>query len=138
MTDEDPRDRAPGRIEYAVASDYGVVVETWLGVITRDVLLDHWRTSLADPRVLALKRTLVDLRDCEAQFSGEEWVRMIESCLLGKPHLVGWKTAIVVDQPQLHGIARQFLGHAAEVIHGELFEHIDQALAWLRRRDEVA
>lgn len=126
-----------GSIDYSIDDAYGVIFETWHGAVTRDVLLAFWRGFLTDARVLALKRSLVDLRDCEIRFSGEEWVRMIESCLLGKPQIQGWRVAIVVDRPQVHGIARQFLGNTADVTHGELFEHSDQALAWLRRRDEI-
>lgn len=123
-----------GHISYHVDAAGGLILETWSGVITRDVLLAHWRQCLADPAVLAVKRTLVDLRDCDVQFSGEEWLRLIEGCVLNRPDLLGWKTAIVVDKPHLHGIARQFLGHAARLTHGELFEQPDQAATWLTRQ----
>ena len=123
-----------GHISYQVDAAGGLILETWSGVITRDVLLAHWRQYLADPAVLAIKRTLVDLRDCDVQFSGEEWLRLIESCVLNRPDIGGWKSAIVVDKPHLHGIARQFLGHAAQLAHGELFEQPDQAIAWLTRK----
>lgn len=123
-----------GRISYHVDAAGGLIFETWSGVITRDVLLAHWRECLADAAVLAVRRTLVDLRDCDVHFSGAEWLRLIEGCVLNRPDLVGWKTAIVVDKPHLHGIARQFLGHAARLTHGELFEQRDQAVAWLTRQ----
>ena len=54
-----------GHISYHVDAAGGLILETWSGVITRDVLLAHWRQCLADPAVLAVKRTLVDLRDCD-------------------------------------------------------------------------
>ena len=123
-----------GHIHYHVDIAGGLIHETWAGVITRDILLAHWRVCLADPAVLAVKRTLVDLRDCDVHFSGEEWLRLIEGCVLNRPELGGWKSAIVVDKPHLHGIARQFLGHAAQIAHGELFEQADQAVAWLTRQ----
>lgn len=133
----DPSSVAPvpaGHIHYHVDAAGGVVHETWSGVITGDVLLAHWRRCLGDPAVLAVKRTLIDLRDCEVRFGGEEWLRMIESALLNRPDLGGWRSAIVVDKPYLHGIARQFLGHAAGLTHGELFEQPDQAVTWLTRQ----
>lgn len=126
-----------GHIRYHVDAACGLIHETWSGVITRDVLLSHWRQYLADPAVLAVKRTLVDLRDCEVRFSGEEWLQLIEGCVLNRPDLGGWKSAIVVDKPYLHGIARQFLGHAGQIAHGELFEQPDQAAAWLTRQVAV-
>lgn len=123
-----------GHISYHVDAAGGLILETWSGEITHEVLLGHWRRFLADPAVLAVKRTLVDLRDCDVHFSGEEWLRLIEGCVLNRPDLSGWKAAIVVDKPHLHGIARQFLGHAARITHGELFEQRDQAVAWLTRQ----
>ncbi len=78
-----------GHISYHVDVAGGLILETWSGVITRDVLLAHWRQYLADPAVLAVKRTLVDLRECDVQFSGEEWLRLIEGCVLNRPDLGG-------------------------------------------------
>jgi len=126
-----------GRITYHADIEKRVVFETWTGAINVPELRSHWEVCLTDPDVLAIKRTLVDLRECEILFSGAEWVNQLERFVLGNPVVPGWLTAIIVNKSYIHGVARQFLTYTSGVLTGEIFNSSDAALAWLENRPQL-
>lgn len=56
-------------ISYSVDHQKGLITETWTGDIAATDLAAYWRDYLADPDVLAIRRTLVDLRQCRILFT---------------------------------------------------------------------
>jgi hypothetical protein len=95
-------------ISYSIDHQKAFIVEVWTGDIFAKDLAAYWRHYLADPAVLAIRRTLVDLRQCNIQFTGSELSALVNSVVI--PILAGrdWKTAIVVDQPAQFGVSRQY------------------------------
>ncbi|HRE90240.1 MAG TPA: hypothetical protein PK095_13985 [Myxococcota bacterium] len=61
-------------ISYTLDPERGVIYETWRGSVSARDLERYWMRYLADPEVLALRRTLVDLRDATILFRGEDLV----------------------------------------------------------------
>src|SRR5206468_12056784 len=82
-------------ISYSVDKSMRVVFEVWSGDVCAADLRRYWQGYLADPEVLALRRTLVDLRGANLHFSGWELAELVASVVL--PVLKGsdWQTAIV-------------------------------------------
>ena len=85
-------------IAYSIDRENGCVVETWTGDVTARDLTAHWRRYLADPEVLALRRTLVDLRHCRIMFTAAELSQLVERIVLPALHGMNWRTAIVLGR----------------------------------------
>ncbi len=120
-------------ITYAVDGQLGLIRETWTGHVGAGDLAEYWRDYLADPVVLALRRTLVDLRQCRIVFTGTELRALVDSMVV--PVLQGrtWKTAIVVDNVVQFGVSRQYQAFADSYSSDSIFSDPDEALAWLLR-----
>lgn len=118
-------------ISYSIDAQLGIIVETWVGDVSAGDLAEYWRSYLADPEVLALRRTLVDLRQAHPTFNGRELSALISSIV--DPVLQGrdWKTAIVVDKPVQYGISRQYHAFAEHYSHDAIFGDPASALEWL-------
>jgi hypothetical protein len=118
-------------ITYSIDHDRRVIFETWTGDVTAADLGEYWKQYLADPDVMAIRRTLVDLRQCRILFKGADLVHLIES--VAKPRLAGrtWKTAIVTDRPLQFGISRQYQVFAESYSKDAIFQNPEAALAWL-------
>jgi len=125
-------------IAYCIDADLGVIVETWQGDVTAADLRRYWEGYLADPAVMALRRTLVDLRRARILFSGAELSDLVWD--LVKPALAGreWTTAIVVARAVQFGVSKQYQALAAAYSRDAIFEDYDEALRWLARGDETA
>jgi hypothetical protein len=48
-------------------------------------LASHWRTYLADPSVMAIRRTVVDLRGCRIHFKGAQLSALIKNIVVLQP-----------------------------------------------------
>lgn len=120
-------------ITYTIDEAQGVIFETWTGEISSADLAEYWRRYLADPKVLALRRTLADIRGCNHQFTGEELDRLIHDLVI--PVLKGrdWKTAIVAENGGQYGLSRQYQAFADSFSRDAIFSSPDEALAWLTR-----
>src|SRR5262245_27324457 len=94
-------------ISYSIDKASGVILETWTGDVTAADLRAYWQGYLADPEVLALRRTLVDLRGANLRFNGQQLSDLVSSVVLPALKGRGWKTAIVVDRPEQYGVSRQ-------------------------------
>lgn len=118
-------------ITYAVDRDLQVIFECWSGVITPEDLGRHWRSYLADPAVMAVRRTVVDLRGSTPRLTGAELSQLINEIV--RPTLQGrdWVTAIVVDRPIQFGLSRQYQVFAEFYSTDAIFHERERALEWV-------
>jgi hypothetical protein len=118
-------------IEYSVDLDRKLIFEVWTGEVTAKVLGTYWRAYLADPEVMAIRRTLVDLRQCEIIFTGSELSELVDD--LVSPILAGrhWRTALVVGRPAQFGVSRQYQVFAQHYSQDAIFHEPEAALKWL-------
>lgn len=120
-------------ISYSIDRDAQLITEVWTGVIQAADLADYWKRYLEDPEVLAIRRTVVDLREAVIRFTGTELDSLIRSVV--EPALGGrdWKTAIVIASPLQKGISRQYGVFAQRYSKDAIFESIEEARNWIRR-----
>jgi len=125
------RDASAAPISYSIDKTLGVIFEVWCGDVTAADLRHYWEAYLANPEVLALWRTLVDLRSANIRFTGEELSSLVSNVVI--PVLKGrdWKTAIVVEQPVQFGVSRQYHVFAERYSTDCIFHNYDEALHWL-------
>ena len=120
-------------ITYSIDDAVGIIRETWTGDVSAEDLGNYWRHYLADPRVLGLRITLVDLRHANPTFSGSQLrdliVRIVDPILKGRD----WRTAIVVDTSSQFGISRQYQVFADHYSRDAIFHDLESAQAWLLR-----
>jgi hypothetical protein len=118
-------------IEYTIDHELGVILETWLGEIGASELASYWRRILVDPEVLALRRTLVDLRHGNIGFTGAELASMVKSIVI--PMLGGksWKTALLIEKPVQFGVSRQYQVFAETYSQDAIFHDPETAMRWL-------
>jgi hypothetical protein len=118
-------------IEYRIDRDAGIIEETWTGTVAIQDLRDYWRGYLADPDVLALRRTVVDLRAADITFTGAELGALVRSMVLpvlGNRH---WVTALVVSQLVQFGVGRQYQMFAESYSRDAIFSDVEAAKEWL-------
>jgi hypothetical protein len=128
------RDTTMTPISYSVDKALGIIFEVWHGDVTAVDLRRYWEAYLANPDVLALRRTLVDLRGANIRFTGYELSNLVSTVVL--PVLKGrdWITAIVVERPVQFGVSRQYQAFADQYSRDIIFHDYDEALHWLRQR----
>ena len=119
-------------ITYSIDPQLGVIFEKWSGDVLASDLASYWRSYLADPEVIAISRTVVDLRDSNPRFTGAELADLINTIVL--PVLAGreWVTAIVVGKPVHVGVSRQYQVFAERYSRDAIFEEPEQALVWVQ------
>ena len=83
-------------IAYSIEKRNGIILEVWTGEVSAMDLAAHWKRLLADPDALALRRTLVDVRNCAIAFSGDQLFEVIRT--VAEPGLDGkeWRSALLV------------------------------------------
>ncbi len=118
-------------ITYSFDPNEKLIIEDWTGEVTADDLAAHWRIYLADRRVMALRRTLVDLRDAQICFNGSQLKVLIEDIVLPVLQTDDWKTAIVVKRSIEYGISKQYQLFADSYSKDAVFFDIDRARDWL-------
>ena len=119
-------------ITYSIDPQQGVIFEKWSGDVLASDLASYWRSYLADPEVIAIRKTVVDLRDSNPRFTGAELADLINTIVL--PVLAGreWVTAIVVGKPVHVGVSRQYQVFAERYSRDAIFEEPEQALVWVQ------
>ena len=60
-------------IDYAIDREMKLIFETWIDEVSVRDLAAYWKRYLADPEVLEIRRTIVDLRAAVIGFSGTEF-----------------------------------------------------------------
>lgn len=118
-------------IRYTIDHEQQVIFETWQGEIGASELAKYWRRILADAKVLAIRRTLVDLRKAEIVFTGNELSSMVTS--IAVPMLAGksWKTALLTEKDTQFGVSRQYQVFAETFSQDAIFQDREAALRWL-------
>jgi hypothetical protein len=118
-------------ISYAIDHQQGVILETWSGEVAAEDLAEYWRRYLAEPAVLAIRKTLVDLRRSRILFTGAQLAGLVEGVVV--PILRGrdWKTALVTDDPVQYGVSRQYQVFAQTYSYDSIFTDPDAAMTWL-------
>ncbi len=122
-------------ITYSISDLDRVIIEVWSGDIRIDTLADYWREYLRSERVLALRRTLVDLRAARVRFSAQELERAVTDVVV--PALRGrdWITAMVVKNTDQFRAGAQYQVFAQFYSYDSIFSEVDAALAWLRKQE---
>ncbi len=118
-------------ITYSIDDEKKLITEVWTGEITAECLANYWQRYLENPDVLAIRRTLVDLRQAKILFTGTDMNALIQSIVL--PALKGrdWKTAIVVEKPVQFGVSRQYQVFADRYSQDAIFFNMEEARHWL-------
>jgi hypothetical protein len=131
-------DTATAPISYSIDKALGIIFEVWRGDVTAADLMRYWEAYLANPDVLALRRTLVDLRGANIRFTGKELSSLVSHVVI--PVLKGrdWKTALVVEQPVQFGVSRQYHVFAEQYSTDCIFHDYDEALLWLHQQGGAA
>jgi hypothetical protein len=119
-------------ISYSIDRESRCIHETWTGMITAKDLADYWRHILADPVVMVIRRTIVDLRECRILFSGEQLAELVESIALPLLNGKSWRTAIVVGDPVQHEVTRQYHVLAESYSQDSVFSTPEDAMAWMQ------
>src|SRR4051794_24360341 len=114
-------------ITYTIDRGNKLITEVWTGEINGECLAAYWRLYLDDPEVLAIRRTLVDLREADILFNGTELNTLVQNIVL--PALKGrdWKTAIVVENPVQYGVSRQYQVFADHYSKDVIFYDLETA-----------
>jgi hypothetical protein len=115
-----------------IDSQQGVIFERWSGEVSASDLARYWTSYLADPQVMAIRRTVVDLRESTPTFTGAELSSLVDTIV--RPVLAGrdWVTAIVVAKPHHVGVSRQYQVFAESYSRDAIFQEPDQALKWVQ------
>jgi len=118
-------------ITYTIDREKNLITEVWTGEIKAEYLAGYWKRYLDDPDVLAIRRTLVDLRQADLLFIGSDLVGLIQGIVL--PVLKGrdWKTAIVVEKSSQYGVSRQYQAFADCYSKDDIFYNMEDARSWL-------
>jgi hypothetical protein len=118
-------------ITYTIDQDRQLIRETWTGDVQAADLAAHWKIYLADPAVMAIRRTVVDLRAATIMFSGADLALLVRTVAL--PILEGrkWISALLVDSPVQHGVSRQYHVFAECYSQDAIFKTMADAEAWL-------
>lgn len=118
-------------ISYTIDHERQIIVEVWTGDVSAADLAMYWQRYLADASVLALRRTLVDMRGCTITFSGDQLANLIETIVLPILGKRVWRTALLVEHPVQYGVSRQYHVFAEYYSHDAIFHSYDEAVCWL-------
>jgi hypothetical protein len=125
-------------IAYELDRGRNIIIETWTGRITASDLAAYWRGYLLDPEVMRCRRTLVDLRDADVEFTGAELNQLIRTIALPAIGDRKWATAILVNAPAPYGVSRQYQVFAERYSHDSIFDDGERAVNWLLQQDPDA
>lgn len=123
-------------ISYTIDYEHRIVRTVWTGDVTAADVRAHWLVYLEDPLVMALRRTLTDLRTANLKFSGEELYELIRDVVVPRLEGVGWKTAILVAHPEQFGVSRQYQVFA-RYSEDSIFHDEERAMRWLLANKEA-
>jgi hypothetical protein len=118
-------------LTYSIDDTRQIVLEVWTGDVTARMVGSLWKKYLADPRVMAIRRTLADLRECNLLLTGQDLSKLVETVAV--PGLKGrdWHTAILVARPDQYGFSRQFHVFSHIYNKNQIFYEWDEALRWI-------
>lgn len=120
-------------ITYSIEPDRKLISEVWSGRICAVDLRWFWQQFLQDPEVMALRRTIVDMREATIRFNGAELDELIHEIVVPALNGRDWKTAIVVKEPHHFGVSRQYQVFAERYSRDAIFNSMEAARTWLDR-----
>jgi hypothetical protein len=118
-------------IRYSIDNQKGCILEEWEGAISINDLEAYWTSYLADPKVLEIRRTIVDLRNARIEFKGDELDNLVQRLVIPKLNGLHWKTALIVSHPVQFGVARQYHVFADRYSRDAIFSDPTAAEEWL-------
>ncbi len=118
-------------IAYTINHEKNLIYETWTGEVRIDDLATYWKQYLADPEVLKIRRTIVDLRTCVIIFNGTEFDDLIQKIVLPIMGGLKWTTAIIVSRPVQFGVSRQYQVFAERYSRDSIFFSMADAEKWI-------
>lgn len=118
-------------IERRIDHERQLVLGTWSGIIGMPQLRDALERLIADEALMAVGRSLTDLRDVQFSISTAD-IRDSELGIIA-PRLGAkkWRIAMLVRDELQYGICRQFLSLTSAHVTGEVFTVESDALAWV-------
>jgi hypothetical protein len=120
-------------ITYSIDPCHKQITEVWAGEIWAVDLRSYWQQYLKDPGVMALRRTIVDMREATIRFNGAELDELIHEIVVPALNGRDWKTAIVVREPHHFGVSRQYQVFAERYSRDSIFNSMEAARTWLDR-----
>ena len=127
-------DTATSPISYSIDKTRGVIFEVWRGDVIAADLRRLWEIYFASPEILAVRRTVVDMRGANLLFTGSELSSLVSTLAIPSLKGLDWKTALVVEQPVQYGVSRQYQVFAEQYSIDRIFYDFDEALHWLLRQ----
>lgn len=118
-------------ITYTVDRERRLIFETWSGAVDRAELSRHWTVILHDPEVMAIRRTVVDMRAAQVRLGVHDLDGLIASLVVPVLGSRRWITAIIVDEPLQFGVSRQYQALAERYSRDAIFRTVDEAIAWI-------
>jgi hypothetical protein len=118
-------------IFYYVNPDRRVVLTKWLGSVDGGDLNSHFRNMLSDPYARKCAKTLIDLRDCTLQISGEDMRHAVQSIIVPAVGEGNWRSAILTPSPAGAGISQLFSAYGERFAIVAMFNDLHEALNWL-------
>jgi hypothetical protein len=115
----------------AIDHEQQMIFETWQREVGARELAKYWRRMLVDAEVLAIRRTLVDLRQAEIVFTGDELANMVTSIAVTMLAGTTWKTALLVEKNTQFGVSRRYQVFAETFSRDAIFQDREAALRWL-------
>jgi len=118
-------------IAYSINREKKLIVEVWTDEIQSHDVAAYWKRYLSDPEVLAIRRTVVDLRAADICFSGLDFCQLIHTLVTPVLQGRGWTTAIVVSEPSQFGVSRQYQAFAELYSKDSIFSSMEEAERWI-------
>lgn len=118
-------------IDYKIDDTQQIIFESWAGPINADVLKRYWINYMADERVMALRRTVVDVTKAEILFNGNDLLSLVSGIVIPRLGERDWRTAIVVDDPVEYSASRQYHIFASSYSRDAIFFDVASAIAWI-------
>jgi hypothetical protein len=118
-------------ITYTIDPDKQLIYETWTGKVQSATLAAYWKRYLANPEVMAIRRTVVDLRTATIGFSGLDFDALIQKIVLPVLGDRKWISAIVVGDPVQYGVSRQYHVFAERYSQDAIFNNPADAESWV-------
>ncbi len=122
-------------ISYKIDREKKLIYETWTGEIYAADLAAYWKVYLADPEVMAIRRTIVDLGASFPSFRGTDFDVLIRTIVLPALKERKWTTAIVVRGQAQFGVSRQYQVFAERYSHDSIFASVAEAERWIASLD---
>ena len=119
-------------ILHTINQEHGVVLSTWVGVISDSDLLQSYKQLYEDERWKPGFHEIVDAREAQVSDVTSTGLRRLSSMVEGYVAGVGFRTAIVASKDLHFGLARLY--EAVSDASPEtvmVFREMDEAIEWI-------